>query len=192
MQLYDAQGQRLFIDADERARFLASADLCEPKVRTFCRVMVFTGCRVSEALALTPGHVHLTDRCVSVVCLKKRGKHLVREIPLPDALILLLDEVHAIQRTARGADVVAQVSPLWPWSRSTAWRIVKGVMADAGISGMCACPKGLRHGFGRQAVAAGVQLHLLQKWMGHADIKTTAIYANTTSAEERSIAEKMW
>ena len=52
--------------------------------------------------------------------------------------------------------------------------------------------KGLRHGYGVAAVRAGVQLNMLQKWMGHADMKTTAIYANALGEEERAIARRMW
>jgi len=37
---------------------------------------------------------------------------------------------------------------------------------------------------------------MLSKWMGHADIKTTAIYANTIAnaigKEEQDIAARMW
>jgi site-specific recombinase XerD len=33
---------------------------------------------------------------------------------------------------------------------------------------------------------------MLQKWMGHADIRTTAIYANAVGAEELELAGKMW
>src|SRR3954447_10470653 len=38
--------------------------------------------------------------------------------------------------------------------------------------------KGLRHGFGVQAVSRGIALNMVQKWLGHAQLTTTAIYAN--------------
>lgn len=65
-------------------------------------------------------------------------------------------------------------------------------MAAAGITGLHASPKGLRHGFGVHAVRAAVPLNLLQRWLGHADIATTAIYADAMGAEEREIAAQMW
>jgi integrase/recombinase XerD len=40
-----------------------------------------------------------------------------------------------------------------------------------------ACPKGLRHGFGVTAVSKGIALNMVQKWLGHAQPTTTAIYA---------------
>jgi integrase len=55
-----------------------------------------------------------------------------------------------------------------------------------------ACPKGLRHGFGVQAVSRGIALNMVQKWLGHAQFTTTAIYANAVGEEEQSIAARMW
>ncbi len=40
-------------------------------------------------------------------------------------------------------------------------------MQAAGLDGVPASPKGLRHGFGEAAVTAGVRLNLVQKWPGH-------------------------
>jgi integrase len=65
---------------------------------------------------------------------------------------------------------------LWPWSRMTGWRAVHAVMEDAGLDGPHASPKGLRHGFGVAAVSAGIPLNLVQRWLGHAQLTTTAIY----------------
>jgi site-specific recombinase XerD len=65
-------------------------------------------------------------------------------------------------------------------------------MATAGLSGPPASPKGLRHGFGVTAVTAGIPLNLVQKWLGHAQLTTTAIYANAIGAEEQDIASRMW
>ncbi len=65
-------------------------------------------------------------------------------------------------------------------------------MAKAEICGNQACPKGLRHGYGVEAIRSGVPLNLLQKWMGHASMTTTAIYANASGAEELAIADRMW
>ena len=35
-------------------------------------------------------------------------------------------------------------------------------------------------------------LNLVQKWLGHAQLTTTAIYANAIGAEEKTIAQRMW
>jgi integrase len=74
----------------------------------------------------------------------------------------------------------------------TGYRRIREVMLEAGIRGSYATPKGLRHGFGVRAIQAQVPLNLVQRWLGHADIKTTAIYTNAMGPEEREIASRMW
>ena len=81
---------------------------------------------------------------------------------------------------------------LRPWSRMTGWRAVHAVMAAAGLDGPQALPKGLRHGFGVAAVFVGIQLNLVQKWLGHAQITTAAIYANAVGAKEKNMVRRMW
>jgi integrase/recombinase XerD len=41
-------------------------------------------------------------------------------------------------------------------------------------------------------VTSEVPLNMAQKWLGHARISTTAIYANATGPEEKLIAGRMW
>jgi integrase len=81
---------------------------------------------------------------------------------------------------------------LWSWSRQTAWRRVKAVMARARISGPQASPKGLRHGFGIAAARENVPPGLTQRWMGHARLETTALYQFAVGAEERAFAKRLW
>jgi len=64
-------------------------------------------------------------------------------------------------------------------------------MSEANIEGAQATPKGLQYGFGIYAIAdCKIPLNMVQKWLGHAEIKTTAIYANAIGKEERDIANK--
>jgi site-specific recombinase XerD len=81
---------------------------------------------------------------------------------------------------------------LWTFSRKTGYRIVKQVMEAAGIKGVPACPKGLRHGFGVACVEANIPLPTIAKWMGHSSIETTAIYLNVIGKEERGLARRTW
>ena len=169
VSLYAADGRRKYLNADERARFLTAAGTAAPEVRTLCLALAHLGCRISEALNLTAGDVQVAAGLVSIRCLKKRGQLVVREVPAAPALLTELARVHALDRE-RGR--------LWPWGRTTAWRCVKAIMTEAGIGSLAASPKGLRHGFGVHAVMSGIPLNLIQKWLGHADIATTAIYTD--------------
>jgi integrase len=66
-------------------------------------------------------------------------------------------------------------------------------MSSADIcGGPHATPKGLRHAFGLHAIRSGVPLNLVQRWLGHASMNTTAIYLDAIGHEEREIASRMW
>lgn len=190
MRLHDRYQRRLYLNEDERQRFLHAAESAPGEVRTFCLTLLYTGCRISEALALAPQSVELKSRVITFRTLKRR-KQVVREVPIPRSLAADLDRVHTI------AALPGSTRALWrhgghPLSRVAAYRWVKGVMATAEIEGVQACPKGLRHGYGIHAIRSGVQLNMLSKWMGHASITTTAIYANAVGPEELEIADRMW
>src|SRR3954454_25215354 len=142
-----------------------------------------------EPWALTPQQVDLSGRVVVFESLKKRRKGIYRAVPGPPELLDALDLVHGIREVQRRGHAKAL---LWHWSRMTAFRRVQEVIAAAGIpAGPHACPKGLRHGFGVQAVSRGIALNMVQKWLGHAQLTTTAIYANAVGEEEQSIAAHM-
>lgn len=187
MRLYDRKKRRLYINADERERFLRAADKAAPQVQTFCLTLLYTGCRISEALELTPSSWQLSEGIVTLRTLKKRRAHVMREVPIPKRLAALVAQTHDLSSAA----------PMWsyngaPLNRSTGYRWIKGLMADARIEGAYASPKGLRHGYGVHAIASGVQLNMLSKWMGHASLSTTAIYATASGREEQEIARRMW
>jgi integrase/recombinase XerD len=191
MRLFDGEGRRLYFTEDERRAFMAAAAKAPREVRSFCGVLHSTGCRISEALALTPQQIDLSGRVVVFESLKKRKRGVFRAVPVPPDLLDMLDLVHGIREAQRRGDDAKAL--LWPWSRMTAWRRVQEVIEVAGIAdGPHACPKGLRHGFGVQAVSRGIALNMVQKWLGHAQLTTTAIYANAVGAEEQSIAARMW
>ena len=42
------------------------------------------------------------------------------------------------------------------------------------------------------AATSGIPVDMIQKWLGHAQLSTTAIYADAVGKEEQDIAERMW
>ena len=123
--------------------------------------------------------------------LKRRQTLVMREVPVPPALLGEL-EAFGILNKDRPAGCSLWEHQGLPVNRITAYRWVKTVMKAADITGAQACPKGLRHGYGIHAVRCGIQLKMLQKWMGHAAMTTTAIYTNAVGAEELALADRMW
>ena len=195
MRLYDESNQRLYINQAERDRFMRAAEVAELPKQALCLTLLYTGCRLSEALALTSDSVDPIDRLISFRTLKQR-RHQVREVPIPPILVEVLLAL-AKEQAAASSVPAPTARPLFthngkPLNRITGYRWVKSVMQDARVSGPQASPKGLRHGYGVHAVRRGVQLNMLSKWMGHSSIAITAIYANAMGLEEMEIAERMW
>lgn len=180
--LLDDAGGRKYLCASELPRFLEAASKADSETRLFCCLLVFTGCRISEALAITPARLDAATGRVILRTLKRR-RQVFRAVPVPPTLMAAL---------CRHARDVAQDMPLWRWCRQTAWRRVKAVMEDARISGAQAMPKGLRHGFGVANAEENVPMAMTQKWLGHAKLETTAIYQQAVGREENAFARRLW
>jgi integrase/recombinase XerD len=186
--LYSRCGTRKYLTPAERERFIATAQAQRrDDVRLLCLTLAYTGCRISEALALTSMSVEPQDGFIALRSLKRRNRAVViREVPMP---FWLLDELAA---RSRREDNTCD-GRLWRLSRSRAWTLVKTVMREAAIDdGAHATPKGLRHGYGLHAIRSGVPITLVQRWLGHARLSTTAIYLQAMGHEEREIASRMW
>ncbi len=193
MELFDTQGRRLYLTAEERTAFLEAAKAAPREVRTFCLVLAFTGCRISEALALTPKSFDFSGKAIVFETLKKRRRGIYRAVPVPAEALDTLHMAHGIRESGKRRKSAKGETPLWGWSRTTAFRRVKAVLEAAGIAdGPHKCPKGLRHGYGVHAISSGVPLNMLSKWMGHASLEVTAIYANALGEEQHNIASRMW
>ena len=190
MSLYGPTGGRKYLNAAERRRFIEAARRAPPDVRLFCFVLRWSGGRISEVLALTPAAIDIESGVATIETLKRRARGVIRQVPLPRDVLDELDRVFKLRHRQRDPDLAAH--RLWRWSRTTAWRRVKELMATARIMGTPAMPKGLRHGFGVNAFEANVPPHLVQRWLGHASLKTTAIYGDVIGPEERAFAARMW
>lgn len=195
MSLFSDLGERKYLNQRERKRFYKALSILDnPSERTFCETIFWTGCRPSEALALDFMRVNIEDAFLVFRTLKKRGenkgKHF-RIVPIPRHFAKRLNEAHRItnRQHYKNANLLIR---LWTFGRQTGWRIIKKVMAKARIFGIRACARGLRHSFGVHAILCGVPETTLQTWMGHASLKTTAIYIGIVSAEDRIIAKRMW
>ena len=185
MQIYDTQGHRLYLTGSERAAFRTAAEAAPREVRTYCWTLLYTGCRPSEALALTADRVDFQAAVLTFESKKKRRPGVYRAVPVPATLLDALDLVHGLRDRATR-------TYLWTWSLKTAYTRVIEIMARAGIAGPQASPKGLRHGFGVACIEKGIPLNLVQRWLGHAQLSTTAIYADAVGEEERHIAARLW
>ena len=179
--LFDQYGIRKYLTAGERLAFVHAASKECTAISTFCFALAFTGARISEVLALTSDRIDVANEAVVFETLKQRRKKVFRAVPVPPALISLFTVYGTGQRDR-----------LWPWGRTTAWKVVKSVMLKAGIKESLCKPKALRHSFAVEAGQKAIPLNVVQRWLGHARIETTAIYASAIGDEERNLASRAW
>jgi integrase len=181
-----APRDRKYLNQAEHRRINATARHLKRSRMLFVMILMLTGARVSEVLALTASSFQLESGSVSLRTLKRR-RPVMREVPLP---LWVMESLETHFRISERQGTAQAGARLWPFTRWTASRLIKRVMARAGVSGAKACPRGLRHGFGVGGAQAGIPVTLLQRWLGHARLTTTAIYLEVSGPEERAIAAR--
>jgi integrase/recombinase XerD len=134
MRLFDVDGRRKYLTPGQRQDFFRAAEAAEPEVFTFCWMLGLTGCRISEAMALTANRIDRPAGMVVIESLKQRQKGIYRAVPVPNGFLEKLDAIHDL--------IDLGDARLWRWSRTTAWRRVKEVMETANLRGLYATPKG--------------------------------------------------
>lgn len=188
--LFDGRGNRKYLTPAERRAVAVAALRMAPPIATFCLTLLYTGARISELLAITPERIDRANGTIVFETLKRRKRGVYRAVPVPPELLKQLDAVHDVN--AAQSDPALCIQPLWDWGRTTAWKHVKFVMRAAQVSESLAMPKAARHAFGVNAVQSAVALNVVQRWMGHARIETTAIYADVFGKEEQALARRTW
>lgn len=191
MRLFDDDGQRLYLNPEERKSFLKAASSYDPEQRAFAEMLAYTGCRISEALEVVPKRLDVDDEKVIFRSLKKRREDVFRPVPVPPVFMDSLQRTFSLRQAQKRRN--AKSTRLWPWHRQHGWRLIKSIMVEADIApGPHMTAKGLRHAYGIHAIISGVPVTQLQKWMGHAQLSTTAIYVDFVGAEATDLAARMW
>lgn len=175
---------RKYLTPDERNRFKEATSILHGEYLTFCLTLFYTGCRITEALELPLSGVDTEEKVLVFETLKQRDSEEYREVPIPDHFIQLLKKTH---------DFHQEGDPLlWSFCRRTGYRIIKRVMKKANISGIHACPKGLRHSFGIAHAYKKTSPNKIQKWLGHSSLEVTMIYVDAVGLEDREMASAIW
>lgn len=182
--LLDVRGRRKYLTSSERAAFIKAAYETPTPAGSFCLTLALTGARISEVLALTAERIDSASGVVVFETLKRRQKGIFRAVPVPTELLAHLDRLHCLTN--------ASDKRIWSFSRPTAWKYVKAMMLVSNVPATVSKPRALRHAFGVEAVQKRIALSLVKKWLGHAKIETTAIYADPIGDEERELASLTW
>lgn len=191
IELFDHSGNRKYLTPEEREQFKDATNKVPKDKRMFALMLLHTGCRISEGLNIHVKHIDFSTGCVTLETLKRRKKGIFRQVPIPDDFLQALDNAYDLRMLQkRGSKTKNEF--IWSWSRRYAYQVITEIMAIAELTGIYAVPKGLRHAFAINCIDKDIPLNMVQKWMGHASMETTAIYADALGREERKIAERLW
>jgi len=144
------------------------------------QALLETGARVSELVQLRVEDVSLAERVV-VIRRGKGGKR--REVPIRRELAQLLRLHLGSRRTGplfpsrqKGTGTTPHVL-----TRQRVGQIVREVARAAAITKRV-YPHLLRHTMATRLLALGMEITDVQRFLGHEDIATTRLYAETTAA----------
>lgn len=173
----DGNGQGKILTPEE-LRLLFTEGFVSPRDRALFGICLFTGCRVSEALAL-----QTTDIRGGTLTFRKsttKGKLKTRVVDIQPGLAALLADYQpkpgALFPGMRGRSVTL--------TRFMADKILRDACARVGLVGVST------HSFRRTALtmmsSAGIPLRVIQEISGHNDLGTLQRYLEVTPEQRRS------
>lgn len=173
----------------ERKRMLRWAKKLDMEDMYFIlEIFAYTGCRVDELKFFT------VESLDSNYIKKVYNKGKERTIILRNDLKRALKDYCKRMGITTGYIFIStspKAKPGAMWDNSTIWRRLKRIAKAAKINPAKIHPHAWRHLFAKKAKEAGIDLDELQDILGHADIKTTAIYTQTSNREKKAKIEKI-
>lgn len=162
----------------------------QPRYRACLTTIYACGLRLREGVYLQVGNIDGSRQMLHV----RKGKGAQdRYVPLPQPALDLLRSYwrthrHPLwlfpARPPRGQPVSAVSVPVTPRSVEAAFT---AAVSETGIH-KHASVHTLRHSYATHLLEAGVNLRLIQAWLGHRSLRTTALYTHLTrQAEELAL-----
>jgi integrase/recombinase XerD len=155
------------------------------KHRILLELLYGCGLRVSEAANLKVEDVCMHERVIHIRCAKGKKERIV---PLPAKTAQKLefflrvrdDKNPYLIPSARGGKITTQ----------TAYKIVRNAARKAGIR-KNVHPHTLRHSFATHLLENGHDIRVIQRLLGHADIKTTQVYTHVSREFLRNVTSPL-
>jgi integrase/recombinase XerD len=154
-----------------------------PHNQTFFWTVYSLGLRLQEGLNLQVGDIDSARMVVHV----HRGKGSKdRFVPLPPRTLAVLRQYWVTHRhpiwlfPATGRDHAEARSATEPMARSSVHGAMKRAVQELGFRKRITIHT-LRHSYATHLLEAGVNLRLIQKYLGHSSLQATTIYLHLTS-----------
>ncbi|MBP1176983.1 integrase/recombinase XerD [Paenibacillus sp. PvR133] len=184
---------------DEIERLLDAPDVTAPqgvRDKAMLELLYATGIRVSELIALNVRDVRTDLRFVH--CGGEAGKE--RVVPISReasqwAQAYMDEQRLLLLRSGQGEEAQVEQEAMFlnvsgqRLSRQGFWKMIKKYGQEAGISEDIT-PHTLRHSFAVHMLEGGADLRSVQEMLGHADLSTTQVYAQTARRNMKEVYEK--
>ena len=154
-----------------------------PQAKTFFTTVYSCGLRLNEALALEVGDID-SERMVLRVRKGKGGKD--RDVPLPDSTLKMLREYWLTHRNPRlifpalGRGLHGGRTANRPMGDGSVQGILRRILKELPGIRKRVTTHTLRHSYATHLIEAGVNIRLVQQYLGHASLVTTMIYLHVT------------
>jgi len=152
-----------------------------PAARISAILMYSCGLRVSEAVGLRAEHI---DSRRMVVCVRNGKGAKDRYVPLPKRTLELLRAYWLEHRP--GTWLFPSNTGRGPIPPNSVRKAIKGAIRDCGLTKNVSCHT-LRHSYATHLLEDGLELRVIQGFLGHQSIKTTARYAHLTTRAIRVV-----
>jgi integrase/recombinase XerD len=165
----------------ETIKMLQAASTMNIKHQAITEVLYATGARLEECIDLKPGDIKSTEMLVHI----RSGKGSKERFTLLSqrALITLREYF----RRERPKEFLFEgYVPGKQYSKRSVEKIVSVVAQKAGIDKPIS-PHILRHTFATHLLDNGTDLRIIQKLLGHTNIKTTTIYTHVSTQNIRRV-----
>jgi integrase/recombinase XerD len=195
-QLPRPEPQFLTITEQEKLLRYARSKGIYSKYHVIIRLMLYSGMRISEVLGLRFADVD-GDR----VILRETKHGSVRRKLLKKEIAVMLDTFLHARRTKSPFDTFPHDNDDYVFMSQYMGRykslspeilnkVLKRFAREAGITKRISCHT-LRHSFSVRFLSRGGSLRGLQQYLGHRDIKTTAVYLHCTDDDLKKELERL-
>jgi integrase/recombinase XerD len=177
------------LSVDEVRRLIAAVRT--PHNRAYFWTVYSLGLRLEEGLHLQVGDIDGQRMLVHV----RRGKGAKdRFVPLPGRTLTVLRQYWTTHRhpewlfPARGRDGHLAATADQPMTRTSVQKAMSRVVHELGFKKAISVHT-LRHSYATHLLEAGVNLRLIQQYLGHSSLHTTMVYLHlTTASQEQAVA----
>lgn len=166
-----------FFSQDEITAIIKQADNLKHKVMLM--LCYSTGMRVSEVVALKTYNIISSRMCILIEQAKGKKDRIT---PLSPVLLVMLREYFTVYKPDKKGYLFAGQNAGDCYSTRSLQEVLQQAKAKANIikpGGMHA----LRHSFATHLLDKGTDISMIQKLLGHNDLKTTLRYLHTTNKD---------